>query len=61
MSRVRCEECVFWNNSVVRDPNLDSGRCERHAPKPHLYEMALWPFTDAMDGCGEGVLADGKP
>lgn len=45
-----CNVCRFWENGVIE------GACRRHAPATaeRSYEIARWPETRALDGCGEG-------
>jgi hypothetical protein len=51
---VLCAACVHWSRS--RD---DDGICRRRAPHPGVRgeEVAHWPRTRGVQGCGDGALA----
>jgi len=57
--KVRCEQCLFWDNSVRHrdDDNDQTGMCRANAPKVDRHTRhALWPFTDDNDWCAKGLL-----
>lgn len=51
-----CNACRFWEHGVVE------GACRRHAPavSNKSYDIARWPETRALDGCGEGESSEGS-
>lgn len=57
-----CGSCRFWQHNDVR-----SGFCRRHAPAASdlATQVARWPETRAIDGCGEGesegTAVDSRP
>ena len=48
-----CDSCRFWQHGDTR-----SGFCRRHAPaaSDRTTQVARWPETRAIDGCGEGEM-----
>ena len=51
----QCNACRFWADNE----NGKEGFCHRHAPRPseRSLQVARWPETRAMDGCGDGEVA----
>lgn len=66
----KCRNCKWWNDrDNPKSPlNEHTGQCRRLAPR-HIFadvdrpvkiepvdiDNAVWPFTNALDWCGEGV------
>lgn len=57
-SLLRCQDCAFWESR-----NAQVGVCRASAPTQGkvIDEVAHWPETDALEGCGDGVAHHGNP
>lgn len=54
MTRGRCEQCIFWDNSARADVDYETGQCRRTPPGfDDRTGLAVWPFTEDTDWCGE--------
>jgi len=53
----RCTACRFWQRGQFE------GLCRLHAPgaAAHPYDVARWPETRALEGCGEGEPSPPEP
>lgn len=66
MSLPTCETCIFWKPDTAYRFGR-TGACRKHAPTAPpaaadpFGEMALWPKTFEMDGCGDHQAAEAKP
>jgi hypothetical protein len=64
MSEPYCAACRYWRPYLGEGSPVRYGDCRRRAPVPverSLFQIenlkAVWPTTEASDGCGEFVPA----
>jgi len=54
MDDIRCDLCLYWDNSSCLEANPDTGMCRRFPPGfDDRTGQAVWPFTEDADWCGK--------
>lgn len=61
---MRCENCKWWDTSsqAASAQEDTTGLCRRKSPREFDQRtgMAIWPYTEDTDWCGEYTGADDK-
>lgn len=58
MSEITCSNCRYWDNSSSSSlTDAETGKCRRSSPGfDSRTGIAVWPFTEETDWCGESRL-----